>query len=83
MLSVNPAQTTETTNATAFKGKPNKNELKKFWQLQEKLRVDSFLKNPNISKAEKQEFIIKESLMNLNFTEIFNFTEILKKFIKK
>lgn len=77
MLSLNPAQTTETTNATAFKGKPNKNELKKFYQILEKQRIDTFLKDPNISLAEKQEFVIRESLMNLNFTEIF------KNFIKK
>ncbi len=74
MLSVNSTSTNLTTGVMAFKGKPSAKELKKFYQLLEKQRIDMFLKNPNISKAEKQEFLIRETAGNIINT--------IKKFIK-
>ena len=57
MLSVN----SNPTSVTAFKGKPSSKELKKLYQTIDKLQFEQYLKNPKISKAEKQETLMKET----------------------
>lgn len=62
MLSVNSAnQPGAATETLAFKGKPNATDLKKFYQVMEQQRIDAFLKNPDIPKEVKQEFLIRET----------------------
>ena len=50
----------ETAGSIAFRGRPSGKEMKKFYQMLEKLDFDMIMKNPQISSAEKQEHHIRK-----------------------
>ena len=76
MLSVN----SNPTSVMAFKDKASSKELKKLYKAIDKLQLEQYLKNSKISKAEKQETLMKETAVKA--MELWN-ESIAKKFVNK
>ena len=60
----------ETAGSCAFKGKPSGAEIKKFYQVLDKLEFDMIMKNPKVPTAEKTEQLIRRTASSSVWEEI-------------